>query len=256
MYFIDTHAHLYADQFKHDREDIITRALDKNVTRMYLPNIDHTSIDGMLELEEKYPAHCFATMGLHPCSVGKDFEKDLYEIEAWLTKRSFAAIGEMGTDLHWDDTYFEQQKEAFKIQAAWAKKYSLPLLIHCRKSTQETIALLKELQDGKLTGVFHCFGGSLEEAKEIIKLGFLMGIGGVVTYKNSGLNKVLPQIDLQHLVLETDAPYLSPEPHRGKRNESSYIPIIAQKIADIKEISIEIVKKQTTENALKLFGER
>ncbi len=253
MYFTDTHAHLYASQFKTDRHDMLMRSVEAGVQRHYLPNIDRESIEGMLELEEKYPTHCFATMGLHPCSVGKDFEKDLYDIEAWLSKRTFKAIGEMGTDLHWDKTYFEQQKEAFKIQAGWAKKYKIPLIIHCRKSTYETIALLKELQDGTLRGIFHCFGGSLEEAQEIIKLGFLMGIGGVVTYKNAGLKEVLPQIDIQHLVLETDAPYLTPEPHRGKRNESSYIPLIAQKIADFKQIPLEEVKQKTTENALRLF---
>jgi TatD DNase family protein len=251
--FIDTHAHLYADQFKADQDAMIARALEAQVERLYLPNIDHTSIDGMLALEEKYPHNCFATMGLHPCSVGKDFEKELYVVETWLAKRSFKAIGEMGTDLHWDKTYFEQQKEAFIIQANWAKKYNLPLIIHCRKSTYETIALLKEVQDGTLRGIFHCFGGSWEEAQEIIKLGFLMGIGGVVTYKNSGLQNVLPKIDMQHLVLETDAPYLTPEPHRGKRNESSYIPIIAQRLADIKQIPLVEVMQKTTENALQLF---
>ena len=255
-YFIDTHAHLYAQQFNQDRHEMIARTVESGVERMYLPNIDHTSIEGMLALEEKYPQNCFATMGLHPCSVGKDFEKELYEIESWLSKRTFAAIGEMGTDLHWDKTYFEQQKEAFRIQVGWAKAYNLPLIIHCRKSTYETIALLKELQDGTLRGIFHCFGGSVEEAQEIIKLGFLMGIGGVVTYKNSGLNKVLPHIDLQHLVLETDAPYLTPEPHRGKRNESSYIPIIAQQVASIKQISLEEVREKTTQNALNLFEQK
>jgi TatD DNase family protein len=253
MFLIDTHAHLYADQFKADRHDMIMRAVEAKVERLYLPNIDHASIDGMLALEEKYPAHCFATMGLHPCSVGKDFEKELYQIESWLEKRTFKAIGEMGTDLHWDKTYFEQQKEAFRIQAGWAKKYDLPLIIHCRKSTYETIALLKELQDGTLRGIFHCFGGSWEEAQEIIKLGFLMGIGGVVTYKNGGLKEVLPKIDMQHLVLETDAPYLTPEPHRGKRNESSYVPIIARKVAEYKNLPLEEVMQKTTENALQLF---
>ena len=251
--FVDTHAHLYADQFRHDRDEMIVRALEAGVTRLYLPNIDHTSVEGMLALEEKYPEHCIPMMGLHPCSVGKDFERELYEVETWLARRPFKAIGEMGTDLHWDTTYFEQQKEAFRVQANWAKQYKLPLIIHCRKSTYETIALLKELQDGTLRGIFHCFGGSWEEAQEIMKLGFLMGIGGVVTYKNGGLNKVLPKIDLEHLVLETDAPYLTPEPHRGKRNESAYIPLIAQKIDDIKGLPVEEVMQKTSENAQKLF---
>jgi TatD DNase family protein len=250
---IDTHAHIYAQPFNKDQQDMLERAFEANVKQIFMPNIDHASIDGMLALEEKYPENCFATMGLHPCSVKADFEKELYIVETWLAKRPFVAIGEMGTDLHWDNTYFEQQKEAFKIQVEWAKKYQLPIIIHCRESFEETLALLEPLKEDNLTGVFHCFGGSVEDAQKIIALGFYMGIGGVVTYKKSGLDQVLPDIDLDYLVLETDSPYLAPVPHRGQRNEPSYIPVIAQRIAEIKNMDVQEVARKTTENALKLF---
>lgn len=252
--YIDTHAHIYANQFNQDRDLMLERTFACDVQKIYLPNIDHESIDSMLELEAKYPKNCFATMGLHPCSVGKDFEKELYLVEDWLAKRKFVAIGEMGTDLYWDKTFFEEQKEAFKVQVHLAKKYNLPIIIHCRDSFQETIELLEPLKDDKLKGIFHCFTGTAEDAQKVIGLGFLMGIGGVVTFKNGGLDAVLPNVDLKHLVLETDSPYLAPVPYRGKRNETSYIPIIAQKIAEIKNIDVEAVKQATTENALALFG--
>lgn len=252
--YIDTHAHIYANQFSQDRDLMLEKTFACDVQRIYLPNIDHESIDSMLELEAKYPKNCFATMGLHPCSVGKDFEKELYLVENWLSKRKFVAIGEMGTDLYWDKTFFEEQKEAFKVQVHLAKKYNLPIIIHCRDSFQETIELLEPLKDDNLKGIFHCFTGTAKDAQKVIDLGFLMGIGGVVTFKNGGLDTVLPNVDLKHLVLETDSPYLAPVPHRGKRNETSYIPIIAQKIAQIKNIDVEVVKQATTENALALFG--
>ncbi|OJJ20297.1 hydrolase TatD [marine bacterium AO1-C] len=251
--FIDTHAHIYASQFKKDQADVLRRAFEQNVEKIYLPNIDHTSIDDMMEVEAKYPDHCFAMMGLHPCSVNKDFEKELYQVETWLNKREFVAIGEIGTDLYWDKTFFDQQAEAFKIQVEWAKKYKRPIVIHCRDSFQETIDLLTPLMDANLTGIFHCFTGTVEDAKKAIELGFLLGIGGVSTFKNGGLDKVLPEISLDHLVLETDCPYLAPVPYRGKRNESSYIPLIASRLADIKGIEIEEIEQKTTENAQKLF---
>ena len=252
--FIDTHAHIYASQFKKDQADVLRRAFEQNVEKIYLPNIDHTSIDDMMEVEAKYPDNCFAMMGLHPCSVNKDFEKELYQVETWLGKRDFVAIGEIGTDLYWDKTFFEQQAEAFKIQVEWAKKYKRPIVIHCRDSFQETIDLLTPLMDESLTGIFHCFTGTLEDAQKAIELGFLLGIGGVSTFKNGGLDKVLPDISLDHLVLETDCPYLAPVPHRGKRNECSYIPLIASRLANIKGIEIEEIEQKTTENAQKLFG--
>ncbi|GAB4134234.1 MAG: TatD family hydrolase [Raineya sp.] len=255
MTFIDTHAHLYLPDFAKDAQEVMSRAEENEVRYIYLPNIDHQSIDAMLEWELKFP-NCMATMGLHPCSVKKDFEKELYIVEDWLKQRKFAAIGEMGIDLYWDTTFFEQQKEAFKIQAHWAKEYSLPLIIHCRNSTDEAIALVEALQSKEkpLSGVFHCFSGSIEQAKKIIDLGFFLGIGGVVTFKKSALEEVLQNIGLENLVLETDSPYLAPTPHRGKRNESSYLPLIAEKIASIYQISIEKVAQETTANAKKLFS--
>lgn len=252
--YIDTHAHIYAKQFAKDSEDMLRRTQEQEVERIYMPNIDHSSIEGMLELEEKYPERCFATMGLHPCSVKKDFEKELYLVEDWLTKRAFVAVGEMGTDLYWDKTFFEQQQEAFRIQVALAKKYQLPIIIHCRESFRETMDLIQPLNDENLRGIFHCFTGTAEEAREVIALGnFYLGIGGVSTFKKAGMDLVLPEIDLDHLVLETDSPYLAPVPYRGKRNEPSYIPLIAQRIANIKDVALELVAEKTTTNALKLF---
>lgn len=252
-YFVDTHAHIYLSDFDKDSTDLIARSFDHGVEKIFMPNIDHTSIDAMLEVESRFPASCFATMGLHPCSVKKGFERELYTVEEWLTKRNFAAIGEIGTDLYWDKTFWSQQQEAFTVQIAWAKQYGLPIIIHSRESLDETIEIVAALKDEKLTGIFHCFGGSVDQAKRITDLGFLLGIGGVVTFKKSGLDTVLPEIDLKHLVLETDSPYLAPVPHRGKRNEPSYIPLIAEKVADIKKISLESVKEQTTLNAVSLF---
>jgi len=255
MIFTDTHAHLYLEEFAKDAQEIMQRAEKACVSQIYLPNIDHTSIDAMLEWELKFP-NCIATIGLHPCSVKKDFERELYLVEDWLKKRKFVAIGEMGTDLYWDTTFFEEQKEAFKIQANWAKQYKLPLIIHCRNSIDETIQLVEELQDAEksLSGIFHCFSGTLEQAQKIIDLGFYLGIGGVVTFKKSGLDEVLKNLSLEHLVLETDSPYLAPVPHRGKRNEISYIPLIAEKVASIYQITLEDVAQKTTENARKIFS--
>jgi TatD DNase family protein len=223
------------------------------VKKLVMPNVDHETIDEMLELENRNPGTCYATMGLHPCSVKKDFQKELYIVEDWLSKRKFAAIGEMGTDLYWDKTFWEEQKEAFAIQVGWAKKYNLPVIIHCRETIDETIALVEHLQDGKLTGVFHCFTGNAEQASKIINLNFYLGIGGVATFKKGGLDLVLPEVPIGKIVLETDSPYLAPVPHRGKRNEPSYIPLIATKIAEIKKISIDEIQRLTTENALTLF---
>ncbi|TAE72660.1 MAG: TatD family deoxyribonuclease [Bacteroidetes bacterium] len=251
--FIDTHAHLYDVQFDKDRKTIVQNAINEGVNKFFLPNINSETIAGMFELEKQYPQNCFALMGLHPCAVKDDFEKELAIIEKNLAQRKFVAIGEIGTDLHWDKTFWEQQKEAFSIQIQWAKKYKIPIVIHCRASFQETIELLAPHAGEDLRGVFHCFGGSENSAKTIIDLGFYMGIGGVVTYKKSGLDSVLIDVPLEYLVLETDSPYLAPVPHRGKRNESSYIPIVAQKLAEIKGVSLEEISKKTTQNALNLF---
>ncbi|MBX9852519.1 MAG: TatD family hydrolase [Cytophagaceae bacterium] len=253
MKIIDTHAHIYNDQFDGDRHDMIMRAFEGGVEKIFMPNVDHASIDGMLELEEKYPGKCIAMMGLHPCDVKKDFEKELYLVEDWLKKRKFSAVGEMGIDLYWDLTFKEQQVEAFKIQAELAKKYRLPIVIHSRNATRETIDLVRKLKDENLTGVFHCFSGTPEEAKEITELGFFLGIGGVVTFKNGGLDKVLPEVDIDYLVLETDSPYLAPVPYRGKRNEPGHLDLIAAKLAEIKQMDREEVAVKTSTNALKLF---
>jgi TatD DNase family protein len=251
--WIDTHAHIYNEEFKPDRIDTLARAREVGVSKIYMPNVDHASIDGMLEAEERNQGHCVAMMGLHPCSVKRDFEKELYIVESWLAKRNFAAVGEIGTDLHWDKTFWEQQKEAFNIQVGWAKQYGLPIVIHCRESVDETIELVDKHLDGKLTGVFHCFGGSLAQAKRIVDMGFYLGLGGVATFKKSGLDEVIPYLELENIVLETDCPYLAPVPHRGKRNESSYVPIIAQKISELKKITLEELAHITTSNSTRLF---
>ena len=252
-FWTDTHAHIYLEEFDADRADMLARAQQSGVEKIYLPNIDSTSIDRMLELEQKTKGTCFAMMGLHPCSVKKDFEKELYIVESWLSKRSFVAIGEMGTDLYWDKTYWEQQQEAFRIQANWAKQYKIPIVIHSRESLDQTIKLVEELQDGKLTGVFHCFTGTVEQAERIAKLGFYLGLGGVATFKKGGLDDVIPEMDSTKIVLETDSPYLTPVPHRGKRNEPAYIPLIAAKVAQLKNISLEELQRITSENAAVLF---
>lgn len=251
---IDTHTHLYVEQFKDDRVETIERALAAGVKRFYLPNIDSEHIDDLLALEAAYPAHCFAMMGLHPCSVKENYEAELATVKEWLDKRPFCAVGEIGIDLYWDKSFFEQQKDAFRRQIQWAKDLDIPIVIHSRESTWEVIAILQEMQDEKLRGIFHCFGGSVEEANAITELGFHLGIGGVLTFKKAKLDETLKQIDLKHIVLETDSPYLAPKPYRGKRNESAYVRIIAEKLAAVKELSLEEISEVTTQNALKIFG--
>jgi TatD DNase family protein len=253
MNWIDTHAHLYGEEFSADRTAIVERALAAGVSRLYLPNIDSNTIEGMLALEDQFPENCFAMMGVHPCYINDNVEQELAVVKEWLAKRPFKAIGEIGLDFYWDTTYREQQYQAFRSQLELSREYSLPVAIHSRESTRECIDEVKALQDGRLSGVFHCFSGTLEEAKEIIDLGFYLGIGGVVTFKKSGLDKILEDIDMQYIVLETDAPYLAPVPYRGKRNESAYIPLIGEKIADVKNLKIADVAAITTNNALKLF---
>jgi len=252
--FIDTHAHIYHDDFKLDREDMLQRCREAGVGQVYMPNVDHASIDGMMELESRSEGMCHAMMGLHPCSVKRGFEKELYVVEGWLAKRPFTAVGEIGTDLYWDKTLFEEQKEAFNIQVSWAKKYRLPVVIHCRESIDETIVLVEKAKDERLTGIFHCFSGNADQAKRITELGFLLGIGGVATFKNGGMDKVLPEVSLEHLVLETDSPYLAPVPHRGKRNEPAYIPLVALRICELKKVTLDEVERITTQNALALFN--
>jgi len=250
---IDTHAHIYSEQFNEDVAEVLERAQEKGIEKIVMPNIDHRSIDGMMALEEQHPGFCYSTMGLHPCSVDKDFEKELYLVEEWLAKREFVAIGEMGTDLYWDKTFIDQQIEAFKVQTAWAKQYKKPMIIHCRESLDMTIDLVEELKSDELTGVFHCFNGSVEQARRIKALGFYIGLGGVSTFKNSGMDQVIPELDIDHIVLETDAPYLAPVPFRGKRNEPAYVKEVAQKVADFRQIPLEDLDRLSTDNANKLF---
>lgn len=253
LIFTDTHAHLYDEQFDHDREDVIQRALNAGVTRMYLPNCDIDTIAPMMNMVKQWPGYCFPMIGLHPCSVKEDVKEALIAVEAYLVREAFFAIGEIGLDFYRDTRFAKEQVLAFEQQISWALNSRLPVVIHTRNAVNEGIAIVGRRQRGSLNGVFHCFSGNLEEAKKIIDLGFFLGIGGVATFKNSGLDLLLKEIDLEHIVLETDAPYLAPAPYRGKRNESAYIPLIAQKIADIKSIPIATVAAITTENARKLF---
>ena len=250
---IETHAHIYSEQFKEDISEVLERAQEVGVQKIIMPNIDHTSIDAMLELEHRNPSLGIATMGLHPCSVNKHFEKELYVVEEWINKRPFVAIGEIGTDLYWDKTFKDQQIEAFKIQADWAKKLKKPIIIHCRESLDLTIDLVESMKDQEFTGVFHCFNGTVEQAQRIVDMGFYLGLGGVSTFKNAGMDKVVPELDAQRIVLETDSPYLAPVPYRGKRNEPSYLNVIAQKLADYRQVSLTDLIEQTTVNARKLF---
>lgn len=253
MILTDSHAHIYAEQFKQDRDAALERAHAAGVRTILMPNIDHTSIDVMLETEARHPGHCFAMMGLHPCHVLKDFERELYRVEDWLTKRPFVAVGECGIDLYWDKTTLAWQQEALKVQLALAKQHKRPIVLHTREAFEETAALVEAAQDGTLTGVFHCFSGTRAEAERAIQLGFKLGIGGVATFKNGGLDQVLPHVGLEHLLLETDCPYLAPVPHRGKRNEPSYLPLIAQRVADLLQKDVAEVAEATTRNAATLF---
>lgn len=252
MNYIDSHTHIYAKAFDDDRAQVLERAGELGVYRLYMPNIDVDSIDAMLETELRYP-QCIPMMGLHPCSVEKDFERQLYIMEDWLSKRSFAAVGEIGVDLYWDKTFFEQQQEAFRIQVKWAKEHQLPVVIHTREAMPQTLALLEELQDGTLQGVLHCFTGTLEEAQKAVALGFYLGIGGVATFKNGGLDAVLPHVPLNRLLLETDSPYLAPVPHRGKRNSPEYVPIVATRVAELVKKEVAEIAEITTASSLSLF---
>ncbi len=252
--FIDTHAHLYDAQFDADRPEDIQRAIQAGVDRICLPNCDLSTIEPMMSLTKQWPENCFAMMGLHPCYVKDNFMEELKAMEQWLSGTKFAAIGEIGLDYYWDTTFVAEQKTAFRHQVAWALRYNLPVVIHTRSSMPDGIEIVRENQNGSLKGVFHCFGGSIEEAHAITELGFYLGIGGTATFKNSTLTEVLSQISLDHILLETDAPYLAPVPYRGKRNESAYIPLIAARIAEIKQCSVEEVAEATTRNAELLFG--
>ena len=252
---IDTHAHLYSRKFADDRADMVRRAISIGVTRMYLPNIDSESIEPMLALEADFPENCFAMMGLHPSSVKPEtYEQELALVEKRLGERAWAGVGETGIDLYWDKSTLEIQKIAFARQIEWAKNLNLPVIIHSRESNEECLELVRQGQDGRLRGIFHCFSGTLEQAKRMIDLGFMLGIGGTLTYPKSELPEVFKEISLKNIVLETDSPYLPPVPHRGKRNESAYVRLVAEKLSETKELPLEEVAKTTTANALRMFG--
>jgi len=252
--YTDTHTHLYSENFDNDRDEMIKRAISSGVNRLFLPNIDLHSIQPMLDLVWTYPENCFPMMGIHPCSVDQHVDAQLFQIQKWFKKRKFYAVGEIGLDYYWSVEFKEQQLHAFRTQIHWAIQYDLPIVIHSRNSTPDCIAMLEEMKHPRLRGIFHCFSGNADEAEKITSLGFYLGIGGILTYKNSGLDKAIENIPLEKLVIETDAPYLAPVPHRGKRNESSYIIEIAKKLSELKGVSAGRVGEITTENSKKIFG--
>jgi TatD DNase family protein len=251
--FIDTHAHIYLDDFKEDLEDVIQRSLQDKVDKIYMPNIDSTTIEDMWRVHHLFP-HCIPMIGLHPCHVKENYMQELKIVERELSERPYCAIGEVGIDLYWDKTFVKEQEKAFDYQIAMAREASLPVIIHSRDSLDVTIDFIQKNQNGHLRGIFHCFNGTEDQARRIMNTGFYMGIGGVVTYKNAGVDKVVAQLPLEYMVLETDAPYLSPVPYRGKRNESSYILKVADKLSELHHISLEEVARVTTLNAQKIFG--
>jgi TatD DNase family protein len=251
---VDTHAHIYTVDFDDDRDNIIGKAIANGIGKIFMPNIDAGTVKNLLEAEGKYPSVCFPLMGLHPNSVGPDYIRDLDIIFGWFTKHNFYGVGEIGIDLYWDTTFSIQQEDAFRQQLRLARFMKHPVVIHMRNSFREVISALEKEQDGSLHGIFHCFSGTKDEADKIIETGFSLGIGGVVTYRNSLLPDVLKETDLNNLVLETDAPWLSPVPKRGRRNESSYLIYTAMKLAEIYNMTLEEVSTVTSRNALKLFN--
>lgn len=254
MELIETHAHLYVEEFKKDLHDVIRNATENGISHFLMPNLDSDSIDPMLEIAEVYPDSCIPMMGLHPCYVKKDVEKQLYLVEDWLNKRKFCAVGEIGLDFYWDTTFKTHQEEAFKIQIELSIKHNLPIVIHSREATQEVIDILKSINNDKLKGVFHCYSGTLDQAQTLIEMGFYLGIGGVLTFKKAGLDLLVKELGAKKLVLETDSPYLAPVPHRGKRNEPLYLQLVAQKMSEILEIGKSEIAQITSENAKKLFS--
>ena len=253
---IDTHTHLYSEEFSSDRDEMIQRAVTTGVTKFYLPAIDSSTHANMLALEDQYPDKVIAMMGLHPCSVkAETWKKELALVEDYLSKKNFAAIGEIGIDLYWDKTTLDIQIKAFERQIDWAVERDLPIVIHTRESFDEVFAVLERKQHPKLRGIFHCFSGNLDQAKRAIDLNFILGIGGVVTFKNGKIDQFLHEIPLDKIVLETDSPYLAPVPHRGKRNESAYIGLVAGKLVDIYGKSFAEIDKITTENAERIFAQ-
>jgi TatD DNase family protein len=254
MNFADTHAHIYLAEFDSDRSLMLKRAEMEGIRTIILPAIDSSTHDAMLRVEHENPASCFSMIGVHPCSVKINYTEEIKIARDSFEKRSFTAIGEIGLDFYWDITYLEQQYKAFHEQIEWALHFGIPIAIHSRNSIDECIQVVSEHQKGNLKGVFHCFSGNEKQAQQIIDLGFYLGIGGVLTFKNSGLDKAIENINLDHIVLETDSPYLAPMPFRGKRNECSYIKYVAQKLAEIKSTTLQQIADTTTANAEKLFN--
>jgi TatD DNase family protein len=254
MIFIDTHTHLFSPSFEEDRSEVVLRAVNAGVEKLLLPNIDIDSIEPMYALCNQFPLNCFPMMGLHPGSVDEKWEENLEVIRKNLFQRTNVAVGEIGMDLYWDKTFVNEQAQVFRQQVEWAKQLELPIVIHAREAFDEIFAIVDELNDERLSGVFHCFTGTVAQAQKIKKYGgFKIGIGGVLTYKKAGLDEVLKEIDVSEMILETDSPYLPPTPHRGKRNESAYLLHIAEKLADVKQISLKEIADKTTSNARELF---
>lgn len=254
MIITDTHTHLYSESFDEDRSEMIKRAIDKNIERFFIPAIDSTYTKSMLQLEKDFPNHIFLMMGLHPTHVKENFKEELVHVEEMLSKRKFYAVGEIGIDLYWDKSTLDIQIEAFRHQIKLAKKYKLPIVIHCRESFDEIFNVLEQEKSDDLFGIFHCFTGTIEQAHKAISYNMKLGIGGVVTFKNGKIDQFINQIDLKHIVLETDAPYLAPKPYRGKRNESSYIIKVLEKLSELYKMNIQDIASITTENSKTVFG--
>ncbi|NLP57647.1 TatD family hydrolase [Lutibacter sp. B1] len=254
MIITDTHTHLYSEQFNEDRNEMIQRAIDAGVSRFFIPAIDSTYLNAMLDLEKTFPENTFLMMGLHPTHVKENFEEELAFVKHWIDKRNFYAVGEIGIDLYWDTSFLKQQQIAFKTQIQWAKEKNLPIVIHCRDAFDEIFEILEEEKDDKLFGIFHCFTGTLEQAKKALSFNMKLGIGGVVTFKNGKIDQFLHEIPIKNIVLETDAPYLAPTPFRGKRNESSYITKVLDKLVDIYNLSPQEIAEITTNNSKAIFG--
>lgn len=254
MVLTDTHTHQYYETDVVKRTALMDRCKVNHVGRLFLPNVDADSVPKVFSLTAAYPGICYPMLGLHPCSVKEGWEQELTVIKQSIAQGKIYAVGEIGIDLYWDKSTLPEQIKAFKAQIAWAKELKLPIVIHCRDAFDEVFKVLEEEQDENLRGIFHCFTGTFEQANRVIGLGFYLGIGGVVTYKNSGLDKVVAQISLQHIVLETDSPYLAPVPFRGKPNESAYLVYIAEKVADLHQTSIENLADITTQNSTAIFG--
>jgi TatD DNase family protein len=254
MILVDTHTHIYYQEDKQELDKQIQRCLENHITKLFLPNVDSKSIPLVIDTCKRYPDNCFPMLGLHPCDVKENYEDELRIIHQEIPNQKIYAIGEIGIDLYWDKTFLKQQQIAFEKQINWAKELELPIVIHCRDAFDEVFETLNKCNDEKLRGIFHCFTGDINQAQHAIDLGFYLGIGGVVTYKKSGLDQVVAQLDLKNIVLETDSPYLAPVPKRGKPNESSYLIHIAKKIADIKQVSVEEVAEITTSNSIDVFG--